>query len=200
LLIASAGAISADAASRTEKRVERLASSNQEPHVSAPTAKQVVRLAEDYDAEEQKRIYKIWSKLAKDEDTDLAVLVKHIGDERYSFTADIGGRGYSNYDVGRVCLAILSSKLDAIEPFPFQYKSYAYWVIAKDPAAWLKENGDKSLLDLQLQSIEWFLDEHKAEQDKGYRRVQQIKEELLRDKRPFPPRANERLKHIQLPK
>jgi hypothetical protein len=151
-----------------ESLIEKLASPNEAPTRRGPSAK----YPEGYDRDAQKRVKEAWGKLWKAELQAFPYLFKHFDDERYSFTMD-GGFVDENWTVGRACSDIVKCYLQ-----PFGYRPYARTDKSDDrgrpigalrpsyvsahrlhnsmeAAKWLAFRQHKTLLELQIEVIEW---------------------------------------------
>ncbi len=177
----------------TKQLIERLVSKNAEPRNIDPGKERPMKPPPDYDSQHQDSIYEAWNELLKRDDVEIAALLKNVGDRRYSVTEDTAGFGMANLSAGEVCVRIISAKLDVHRQFTRQpgLPSYAYDVILAAPQQWLDSHQHNSLLDLQKQSIRWWLEQDSDEIPMKLRtKVQESRKLLQKTQKPFVPKAH----------
>ena len=159
--------------------VEQLVSPNPAPDTKVgPTAE----YPEGYDRKAQKRVRAAQQKLRELGTAAFPHLIKRLNDDRYSFTAQ-GLQADKNWTVGQACQHIIDGQLE-----PFTGSPWAMgWRFGDDPkrrilrpsycrhnglhsperaADWWRAHKDTSLLDLQIESIEWTIAEEAKNPDK----------------------------------
>lgn len=161
--------------------IKQLASPNERPKAypeskGNPNAKYPA----GYDREAQRRVMQTFFELRKIGPPAFPYLAETINDKRYSFTED-DGEVMSNWNVGRACFDIIDSQVQAYNgmwngtadggdprerprrPSPFSQDTF------DDPQqfrVWCEARKDKSLRELQIESLEWTIaEEAKRPQD-----------------------------------
>lgn len=174
----------------TKQLIERLVSQNAEPQGIDPGKERPIKPPPNYDSKHQDSVYEAWNELLKRDDVDIATLLKSVSDRRYSVTEDAAGFGMVNLSAGEVCARIIAAKLDAHRQFTRQpgLPSYTYDVILADPRKWLESHQHTPLLELQKQSIQWWLQQESDEvPKKAQAKVQECHKLLRKTQKPFVP-------------
>ena len=177
----------------TKQLIERLVSKNAEPKGIDPGKERPMKPPPNYDSQHQDSIYEAWNELLKRDDADIATLLKSVSDRRYSVTEDAAGFGMVNLSAGEVCARIISSKLDVHRQFTRQpgLPSYTYDVILAEPHKWLESHQDIPLLELQKESIEWWIQQESEEVPAKLRtKVRESHKLLLETQKPFTPQEH----------
>lgn len=177
----------------TKQLIERLVSKNAEPKGIDPGKERQTKPPPNYDSKHQDSVYEAWNELLKRDDADIATLLKSVSDRRYSVTEDAAGSGMVNLSAGDVCARIISSKLDVHRQFTRQpgLPSYTYDVILADPHKWLDSHQHTPLLDLQKQSMQWWLQQESDEVPMKLRaKVQESHKLLLETQKPLVPKEH----------
>lgn len=155
-----------------ESLIEKLASPNEAPVKLVPIA----RYPKGYDRDAQKRVNAAWRELRAVGVRAFPHLINHFNDERYSFTHD-NGFVYVNCSVGKACADIIKCHLQPFGFFPYAMglkaddggrphgalrPGYAGHHKLDDPveaAKWWATHEHKTLLELQIEAIEWTIAE-----------------------------------------
>lgn len=154
--------------------VEQLVSPN-----SAPVVKSVyAEYPPGYDKVAQKKVHHAFHELRKLSPRSFPFLFDHMDDKRYCLTADAGDFD-RNYTVGELCRDILSSHLQSdvwdhksggtsFRRRPDQPDYLAHHKLFEPKAAkeWWKTRKDKSLRELQIEVLEWVVEEEVKAPDK----------------------------------
>lgn len=92
-------------------------------------------------------------------------MVARAGDNRFSFVSTSGNGAMSSRSVGYACGTILEVQLDVFETTGVR-PSY-FWTVVEgegkgdvNRAKWWEERKDKSLFELQIESVEWAIEQH----------------------------------------
>ena len=174
-----------------ESLIENLASPNKSPTAQGTP--------EGYDRDAQKRVMASWLKLRDAGIQAFPYLLKHGDDRRYSFTKR------TNWSVRDACVGVIRSHLQ-----PFGYRNYeilpgdhhmyrlpqSYAVrhkltVPTEAAKWWAARQHKTLLELQIEVIEWTIAEEAknpdrySEKDRAY--LNGFLEKARKADRPLPP-------------
>lgn len=177
----------------TTQLIERLVSRNAEPKGIDPGKERQAKPPPTYESKHQDSVYEAWNELLKRDDAEIATLVKSVRDRRYSVTEDAAGFGMVNLSAGEVCARIISAKLDVHRQFTRQpgLPSYTYDVILAEPHKWLESHKDIPLLELQQQSIHWWLQQESDDVPAKLRtKVRESHKLLLDTQKPFTPKEH----------
>jgi hypothetical protein len=173
LLLASAGWSDGPSKDgRTKKYAElvaQLVSPNKEP-VTANEDEGSVKFPKEYDRAAQRRIDRARMALQDEIEDALPYLIDALEDERYCMTINWGeGSKYYNYSVGEICKDLIASRLEIYrEKMQFslpRWHEYDYPV----SKAWWKKRKNRSLVELQVEAIDWAIKRRKAEAEKERR-------------------------------
>lgn len=157
-------------AAKINELIEELASPNDANRL-IPT-KQYLKFPPDWDHAAQGRVGQAATSLAKMGITAFPLLIEHASDERFSFVSKSGNGAMRAMPVGDACGRIIEVQLDVFEQigiYPRMYPSY-FGSVVKDednPKAegndslkkWWEERKDKSLVELQIESFEWAIEQ-----------------------------------------
>ena len=153
--------------------VARLASKNKPPRILGPSAV----YPKGYDKEDQEDVFLAYRELRELGPKAFRFIIPHLDDKRYSLTAD-GGAANVNFTVGQLCFKAIDLQLQP-------YKTYSRGegdprnrprrphYLAKldlgDPAktqSWIDSLENKTLLQLQIEVLEWVIEEESKDRTK----------------------------------
>jgi hypothetical protein len=162
-----------------ESLIKELVSPNEAPTKLAPSA----RFPQGYDRDAQKRVMTARKKLVAAGIQAFPHLFNHFWDGQYSFT---GSNGFvdANWTVGKACIDIIKCHVQPFGYFPYAIPgkhaepdsarkrplrpSYAAHHKLSNPEEarnWLESRQQKTLLELQIESIEWTIAEEAKRPD-----------------------------------
>lgn len=93
-----------------DELIEQLASSNETPHWTTQDLRMRPKFAK-FDEHDPVRVEAAWDGIIKTGEKAIPVLLKHLGDARYSCTVRSNGY-YRNMNVGDVCLDIIIGNIE----------------------------------------------------------------------------------------
>jgi hypothetical protein len=189
----------------TEKEIkaliDQLASPNPKPIINKRGAPSI-DLPPGFDRKKQDKVHLARSKLVELGTLAFPSLIESDKDERYSLTTSNGLSGwFYNESVGRVCRTII---FDQLQP-------YGYWqAVGGDPRgnphrpsypgnflksqeaakAWWEKNKEKSLYQMQLETLNWVIAEEAKRPgdftDKEKQCLQKLRKKLVGAGKPLP--------------
>lgn len=186
------------------KLVEQLASPNKRPEKGFEKGDSFVRFPKGYDREAQERIATVRKTLADNIEEALPALIAALDDKRYCMTTRWQeGDTYFNESVGSVCEGIIASHLEVyFDCFSFsgptRFNSYRYNVISKE---WYSDRQDKSLVELQIEAIDWAIEKRKAEPEEKLwdrsgdelTKLQKLRDDITKSSKPVERRGIKRV-------
>jgi hypothetical protein len=188
---------SPESARRHKTLIDQLASPNSKPQTHVNGKPYKVRFPADYDVEAQERVDEARQSLNRDVAEALPYLVEALEDKRYSMTINWGeGDGYYNKTVGDICSEVIASNLEVYRSEitflgPQHWHQYTYPNVNRD---WLSKQGNRTLAELQLEAIDWAIDQRVKENGRYARedrtneaqKLREMREKLNDSKTPFP--------------
>jgi hypothetical protein len=167
--------------------VQQLVSPNQAPVTKSPYAKYPA----GYDERAQERVLDAWLQLRRLGPRAFPYLFDFVDDKRYSFTAD-GGAADVNWSVGQACLDRIRCSLQPYGPhylageddprgFP-RRPNYVRHHNIHEPAGaktWWETRKDKSLRELQIETLEWVIAEEAKTPEKYSNRERAFLKKVL---------------------
>ena len=194
LLSGIAPALAAEPA-EIEAWVKQLASPNKPPEIDNGEVKSY---PEGFDKEAQKQVFSAWKKLYELGPPVFPYLFDHLKDKPYSFTEFEPLEGDAeNYSVGTACRLIITSQLqpygedktfgEGEQQSRSHRPSYFDQLKLSDPKSarfWWQMRNDKSLYELQIETLEWVIErEAKAGREYSLEERQHLNDVLkdLRD-------------------
>src|SRR5262245_11131841 len=144
--------------------VSQLASPNGKP-MTDNGADSSVRFPANYDVAAQKRIEAARQVLHDDIENALPYLVGALDDERYCMTINwMGGDAYYNYSVGRICENVIVSHLEVYREI-ISFSGPGHWKRYNLPISkqWWETRKSRRMADLQVEAIDWGIEQRKAE-------------------------------------
>ncbi|MFN7889164.1 MAG: hypothetical protein ACK5OC_02635, partial [Pirellula sp.] len=153
--------------------VARLASKNKPPKTRGPSAV----YPKGYDQEGQEDIFLAYRELCKLGPKAFPFIIPHLGDKRYSLTAD-GGAADVNFTVGQLCFSAIDLQLQPYKTYsrgegdPRNRPSRPHYLAKldlRDPAKtqdWIDSLKNKTLLQLQIEVLEWVIEEESKDRTK----------------------------------
>lgn len=162
--------VTPEEAAKIDELIEELASPN-DPKKLIPLA-QYLKFPPDWDHEGQARVYRAATSLVKKGRSAFPQLIAHAGDKRFSFVNKSGNGAMTPMSVGHACGRIIQVQLDVFDQigiYPRMYPSY-FGTVASDKdnddvkdeeklKNWEEKRKDKTLVDLQVESIEWAIEQ-----------------------------------------
>ncbi len=152
--------------------IEQLASPNKAPDLTQLDPKYPA----DFDYAAQRRVRSAIQQLSDMGTKAFPLLLEHAGDKRYSHTGCTAI--CFNVTVGRTCFLIVQNNLEAYKHLDVVKKGdsredparpeYAVFCKLKEPktaASWWKTRQDKSLRELQIETLEWVISQEKKSPD-----------------------------------
>ena len=157
-----------------------------------------VKFPAGYDVRAQNRIKAARQVLHDNFDEALPFLIDAIDDDHYCMTIDWAeGDAYYNYAVGRVCRDVIASKLEVYRNEikfmgPQHWHRYDYGPITKE---WWRARTGRSLAELQVEAIDWAIEQRKAEPKDKVREdrlneiadLQKLRNEIAKSGKPAKP-------------
>lgn len=153
-------------AAKIEELIEELASSN-DPKLLIPSGISL-KTPPEWDHKAQARVSKAATSLVEKGPSAFPQLIAHARDKRFSFVNKSINDAMSKESVGKACERIIEVQVDVFEQigiYPGLYPSYFWSVVLGDPDLngeaeaslenWWKKRKDKSLVELQIESVEW---------------------------------------------
>jgi hypothetical protein len=164
--------------------IEALASPNHFPRVLGPD----VIYPPGFDHKAQERVRKAEARLRQKGFEAVPYLMEHLEDARYSYSEFFGE--WHNHALGEVCFYIIE---DLIDFYGFDYetreaadgkvmeKPSYLWSIARDGRMqeWWKERKGRSLGELQLEALQWTIEQERAHGFKDKAQEEQVMGPLL---------------------
>lgn len=160
--IAAADELPKDETAKIEELIEALASTNKVETLKSNG--KTLSYPPDWDAKAQVSVSKAASALVEMKETAFSQLVAHADDKRFSFIETSGNGAMSERPVGVACRRIMETQLDVFEQigiYPRMYPSY-FDEVANDKnkiKEWWDERKGQSLVELQIESIEWAIEQ-----------------------------------------
>jgi hypothetical protein len=157
----SAKADDVDTATKYSDLVQQLVSPNTAPERGSRGGEPWVKFSKDYDVAAQRRVGEARTQLHDNIQEALPYLVEALDDKRYCMTVSIGeGDSFPNQSVGATCREVIASHLEVYREkirfsAPQQWNHYSYTPISKE---WWAQRKDLSLVDLQIEAIDWAID------------------------------------------
>lgn len=145
--------------------IQQLASSNEKPTTKRPPRSTVI-FPVGYDMKAQQRIIEVRQTLCDHFEEALPFLVAALEDDRYSMTISwADGDAYYNYSVGSVCRNIIAANLEVYRSSirfsgPQHWNRYNYGPISEE---WWQSRKGRSLAELQVEAIDWAIEQLEAE-------------------------------------
>lgn len=179
------------------KLVQQLASPNEEP-ITMNRGEVSALFPAGYDGKAQVRINEVRKTLHKNFEEAFPALVEALDDRRYCMTINwADGDAYYNWSVGEICHEIIASHMevyrDKLEEITIKrWHHYDYDVISKE---WGNARKDHSLLELQLEAIDWAIKRRMAEPEDDLREdhaneiadLRKLRDEIAKSKEPSKP-------------
>lgn len=153
------------AAKKYRALVQQLVSPNVKP-ITTHDGDAAVRLPKGYDVAAQERIKAARQTLYDEVEEALPYLVEALDDKRYCMTIDWAeGDAYYNLSVGDICRHIIACQLEVYRDEiafgdPQHWNRYNYKPLSRE---WWEARRDRNLADLQVEAIEWALEQRRAE-------------------------------------
>lgn len=147
--------------------IKQLVSPNTAPERGGGKEEPWVKFPKGYDLAAQRQIDETRKELQDNIEEALPYLVESLDDDRYCMTINwADGDAYYNKTVGETCRQIIASHLEVYRRkirfsfIPGQWRYYDYKPISKE---WWAERKDRSLVDLQIEAIDWAIERRMAE-------------------------------------
>ncbi len=180
------------------KLVQQLASPNKEP-VITNRSQGSAEFPADYDRTAQVRINEARKVLYENFEEAFPALVEAMDNGGYCMTINwADGDAYYNRWVGSICKEIIASHLevyrDKLGPMTkIRWQHYNYKVISKE---WGIARKDRSLVELQVEAIDWAIERRMAEPEKNLREehanevddLRKLRDKISKSKVPSKPR------------
>jgi hypothetical protein len=174
--------------------VKTLVSLNKKP-TTRNEAEGSVKFPPEYNVEAQKRIGAARQVLHDNFEESLPFLIDALDDDRYCMTINwADGDAYYNYSVGRVCRNVIASKLEVYRTTisfmgPQHWHRYDYRPITKE---WWRVRKGRSLAELQVEAIDWAIQQRKTEPKETIRedrlneiaKLQKLRNEIAKSGKP----------------
>lgn len=168
--------------------VARLVSPNSPPVIRhSPSAK----YPQDFDHEAQVRVHQAFKELYRLGIRSFPHIFDHFDDRRYSLTMD-SGEADRNWTVGQLCFDIVTCHLQPYGPIALSEKKRSngmrrgpqipfYSARLHNPvgAKWWTSRKDKSLRELQIEVLEWVIDEEDKSPEKFSDRERDARKAML---------------------
>lgn len=177
--------------------IDQLASPNAKPktHINGKPYK--VRFPADYDDKSQELVDEARRSLNRDIAKALPFLIDGLNDKRYSMTIRWGeGDAYYNKTVGEICSEIISANLEVYRKEitflgPQHWHQYTFPNVNKE---WLAKNSSRTLIEMQLEAIDWAIEQRAKEngridrEDRAQepKKLQAMRDKLKESKEPLP--------------
>jgi hypothetical protein len=167
-----------ESALRFKALIDQLASPNPEPKTHINGKPHRVRFSADYDVKSQERVDEARRALHRSIADALPYLIDALDDKRYSMTINWGdGDGYYNKTVGDICREVIATNLEVYRKEiaflgPQHWHQYTFPYVSKE---WLSKNSNRTLIELQLDAIDWAIDQ-RAKEDGRYAREDRAQE------------------------
>jgi hypothetical protein len=186
-----------------EALIEKLVSPNEAPQIKRSSGRldspTTVKYPEGYNHDAQEQVMAAWLKLREAGTQAFPYLNKHSNDKQYSFTK------HSNLSVGEACALIVRCHLQPFrrsvveagdrvtEAYAFR-PNYAQRHKLSDPVEgvkWWETHKDKTLLELQIEAIEWTIAWETNKPNRYHKRelayLNEFLESARKASRPIPP-------------
>jgi hypothetical protein len=180
--------------------IEQLVSPNKEPSIKWNFDEPSVKFPPGYDVKAQERIKAARQVLQDSFEAALPYLVRALDDKRYSMTIDWAeGDGYYNESVGSICRDVIASQLEVYaDKIDFQDVAHSRFYDYPVSKNWYEKRKGQSLVQLQMEAVDWAIDRHKAEPKKrwdGVRRsrsneiseLKRLREKIAKSRKPVKP-------------
>jgi hypothetical protein len=153
--------------------VARLASKNKPPKTRGPRAE----YPKGYDKAGQEEVFQAYRELRELGPKAFPFIIPHFDDKRYSLTAD-GGVADVNFTVGQLCFSAIDLQLQPYKTYSRgegdprnrpRRPSYLSKQDLRDPAKaqkWIDSLKNKTLLQLQIEVLEWVIEEESKDRTK----------------------------------
>ncbi|MBM3966921.1 MAG: hypothetical protein FJ308_17920 [Planctomycetes bacterium] len=153
--------------------VARLASKNKPPKTRGPSAV----YPKGYDKAGQEDVFLAYRELRELGPKAFRFIIPHLDDKRYSLTAD-GGAADVNFTVGQLCFSAIDLQLQPYKTYSRgegdprnrpRRPHYLAKVRLNDPIEsrkWIDSLENKSLLQLQIEVLEWVIEEESKDRTK----------------------------------
>lgn len=146
-----------------------------------------VKFPKGYDVKAQQRIEKVRRTLQANIEDSLPFLIEALGDERYCMTISWAeGEAYYNRSVGGICEEIILSHLEVYRR-AISFSGPGHWNRYHYPVSkeWFKSRTGRTLVALQIEAIDWAIEQRRAEPaeqtgDDQKRAVDNLKELRIR--------------------
>ncbi len=180
------------------KLVQQLASPNEEP-ITMNRGEGSAKFPADYDGKAQVRINKVRKTLHENLEEAFPALVEALDDGRYCMTINwADGDAFYNQSVGSICKEIIASHMQVYRHklghmTKRRWHHYGYDVISKE---WGNARNDRSLLELQLEAIDWAIKRRMTEPEDELREedhaneiadLRKLRDEIAKSKEPSKP-------------
>lgn len=153
------------------KLVEELASPNQPP-ITQNGSSGRVKFPVGYDIAAQRKINDVRTTLHDNFEESLPFLIAALDDKRYCLTINwADGDAFYNKSVGAICRNIIESQLEVyrdkiIFSGPKHWHRYDYKQISSE---WWQTRRDRKLFELQIEAIEWAIQQFEKSDDSDRR-------------------------------
>jgi hypothetical protein len=170
------------AAQKYRELVQQLVSPNRRPTTGVFKGGRSIEFPDGYDVGAQKRINAARRVLHDNLEESLPFLIESLNDDRYCMTIDWMGDEYSNCSVGKICRDVIRSRLE-IYRAKLAFSGPAHWHRYDYPLSkeWWKERNGRSLVDLQIEAVDWAIERRMAAADSDDRKTEIANLRALRD-------------------
>jgi|GEM_PF-3570535 len=186
-----------DTTVRYKALIEELVSPNSKPETHINGKPHRVRFPAGYDVKSQERVDDARRALDRSIAEALPYLTDALDDKRYSMTINWGdGDGYYNKTVGDICREIIAANIEVYRKEitflgPQHWHQYTFPNVSKE---WLSKNSDRTLIELQLDAIDWAIEQRGKENSRYARedraqepkRLQEMRNKLKESTEPLP--------------
>jgi hypothetical protein len=180
-----------------ESLIARLVSKNKPPKTRGQSAVYPKR----YDEASQEDVFLAYRELCELGPKSFPFIIPHLDDKRYSLTAD-GGAADVNFTVGQLCFHAIDLQLQPYKTYSRgegdprnrpRRPHYLAKLSLKDPIEsrkWIDSLENKSLLQLQIEVLDWVIEEESKDRTKysavEHEWLQETLETLKSAKEPLP--------------
>ena len=188
----------------TEKECEKLVEQLVNPNKPPFTEDYVLDLPKDVSLDtlrkQQEKVEIAYDRLSANVEVALPVLVKNLGDKRFSYVYEIGWNGcFKKASVGTACYRIIEANVEAYH----RHVSFCdgnspprslhfIWDEAGGTKKWWEKRKGKPLADLQLETIEWAMRQpqpkyfpSEAKWKKAVEALEKMAKEIRKSKKPI---------------
>ncbi len=175
-----------ETAHRFKALIEQLASTNPEPKTHINGKPHRVHFPAGYDVKTQERVDDARRALDRGIAEALPYLIEGLDDKRYSMTINWGdGDGYYNKTVGDICREIIACNLEVYRKEiaflgPQHWHQYTFPNVNKE---WLSKNRHRTLIQLQLDAIDWAIEQRGKGDGRYFREDRAQEPEKLKELR-----------------